>query len=106
MHSGGRRPARPLVTGVLVALGTSLAAAQSPPPSASPESLAIGNRVRGIAMSGASVDGFVRAVGADTIRVAECKQCNPGTAIRLSTLREVEVERQRIEQRRVNRDML
>src|SRR5262249_59925378 len=44
---------------------------------------------------GVSIEGFVRGTSADTIRVGECKACDPGTTIPLSTLRYLQVERRR-----------
>jgi hypothetical protein len=87
---------RPFVVGVLVVLGTSVAPGQASPSSISPDSLPIGARVRGFtATGGVSIDGFVRGTSTDTIRVGECKACDPGTTIPLSTLRYLQVERRR-----------
>src|SRR5262249_19076294 len=89
------RPAvrtRPFLACAFMILGASVAAAQSPPSSISPDSLPIGARVRGFTSTGGvSIEGFVRGTSADTIRVGECKACDPGTTIPLSTLRYLQV---------------
>src|SRR5215831_13887165 len=108
--SEARPRRRPFVAGVSIVLGASVAAAQSSPlPSTSPDSLPIGAHVRGFtSTSGASIEGFVRGTSADTIRVGECKRCDPGTPVPLSTLRRLEVERRRyhVEGGRVAGDIL
>ena len=87
---------RAVVAAVFIVLGTSVAAGQSPPSSVSPDSLPIGARVRGFTSTGGvSIEGFVRGTSLDTIRVGECKECDPGTTIPLSTLRYLQVERRR-----------
>lgn len=95
-HSRRVVRARRFVAGAFMILGASGAAAQVPPTPTSPDSLPIGARVRGtVATSGESIEGFVRGASADMVRVGECKRCDPGTAIPLSTLRQLEVERRR-----------
>jgi len=81
---------------VSVLAGASAASGQRPVPTLGPDSLAIGARVRAItSLDSVRIEGFVRAASLDTVRIGECKQCDPGTPIPLSTLRTLEVERRR-----------
>jgi hypothetical protein len=80
----------------LAFFGATSAHSQSPKSPPGLDSLAVGARVRGVTSTdGATIEGFFRAVDADTLRVGACKSCDPGPAIPISSLRFLQVERRR-----------
>ncbi len=82
-----------IAAGVLVFVGARGAQAQTPP---TPDSLPVGARVRAVTSAdGVAIEGFVRAAGADSLRIGACKRCDARPAIPLASLRFLQVEQRR-----------